>query len=146
MAYNHNYAVSGLREPGKMNVLSLEQKTAQGNTLLFEDTGNQYIVLSCGEPLHTEFEAACLAINGRVTLRVAPICRANPKPQKSVAILPIDEWSSETSFVYKVVGERQDDLPCYECGHYTDTLIVMTGEHNSRDVCHCCAIMLGIRW
>ena len=145
MNYSHNYAVSGLREPGKMNVLSLEQKTAKGRTLLFEETGNEYVVLSCGEPLPTEFDAACLAINGRITLTVAPLLRTT-KVNKAAAVLPIDEWNSETSFVYEVIGERQDDLPCYECGEYTDTLVVKTGSHTSRDICQCCAIILGIKW
>ncbi len=143
MAYGHNYAVAGLQEPGKMNVLSLEQQAIIGNTFRFDETGNAYEVLWCDEPLPTEFDAARLAIDGRVTLRVAPISQA--KTKRPIAILPIDEWNPETSVVYKVVGVRQDDLPCAECGEYTDTLIVETGKYSSRDVCHCCAILSGIK-
>ena len=143
MAYSNNYAVAGLQEPGKMNVLSLERQAIIGNTFRFDETGNAYKVLWCDEPLPTEFDAANLAINGRVTLRVAPISQA--KTKRPVAILPIDEWNSETSLMYKIVGERKDDLPCHECGQHTDTLIVEAGTYTSRDVCHCCAIMLGIR-
>jgi hypothetical protein len=146
MAYPHNYSVAGLQEPGKMNVLSLEQQAVIGNTFQFDETGNAYKVLWCDEPLPTEFDAARLAIDGRVTLRVAPVSGSKAETKQSVAACPIDEWNSETSFVYEVVGERQDDLPCYECGEYTDTLIVETGRCASRDVCHCCAIALGIRW
>jgi hypothetical protein len=144
MAYAHNYAVAGLQEPGKMNVLSLERQAIIGNTFRFDETGNAYKVLWCDEPLPTEFDAARLAIDGRITLRVAPISRAKARTRQSVATLPIDEWNSETSVVYEVVGVRQDDLPCYECGQYTDTLIIKTGKYTSRDVCQCCAIMLGI--
>jgi hypothetical protein len=143
MAYGHNYAVAGLQEPGKMNVLSLEQQAIIGNTFQFDETGNAYEVLWCDEPLPTEFDAARLAIDGRVTLRVAPISQA--KTKRPIAILPIDEWNPEASVVYKVVGVRQDDLPCSECGEYTDTLIIETGKYSSRDVCHCCAILLGIK-
>jgi hypothetical protein len=146
MAYAYNYSVAGLQEPGKMNVLSLESKTAIGNTLRFDDTDNIYEVLWCDEPQPTEFDAARLAIDGRISLKVAPISRAKSKTQEAIGILPIDEWNSETSLIYEVVGERQDDLPCYECGYHTDTLIVKTGTHTSRDICRCCAIMLGIRF
>jgi hypothetical protein len=146
MAYDYNYAVEGLQEPGKMNVLSLEQQAVIGNTFRFDETGNAYKVLWCDEPLPTEFDAACLAINGPTTLRVTPITRTQVRAKQSVATLPIDEWNSETSFVYEVVGDRQDDLPCDECGQYIDTLIVSTGKYASRDLCHCCAIMLGVRW
>jgi hypothetical protein len=66
-----HYSVVGLQEPGGMNVLSLEQKTLVGNILRFEETGQQYRVVCCEDPLPTEFDAACLAINGRVSLRVA---------------------------------------------------------------------------
>jgi hypothetical protein len=145
MAYTHNYAVAGLQEPGKMNVLSLEQQAVIGNTFKFDETGNVYKVLWCDKPLPTEFDAARLAIDGRVTLRVAPISRAKSRIKQSVATLPIDGWNPETSVVYEVVGVRQDDLPCYECGQYTDTLIVKTGKYTSRDICHSCAIRLGIR-
>ena len=90
MSYSHNYAVSGLLEPGKMNVLSLEQRAAQGNRITFDDTGNQYVVESCGEPSPTEFDAACLAINARITLRVAPISRRPTVAAKQLAAaLPI---------------------------------------------------------
>src|SRR6266481_8462618 len=140
MAYAHNYAVAGLQEPGKMNVLSLEQKTAIGNTFQFDETGNAYKVLWCDEPSPTKFDAARLAIDGHVTLRVVSISSARAKAKHPVAILPIDEWNSETSLIHKIVGERGDDLPCSECGQYTDTLIVETGRYTSRDVCPCCAI------
>jgi hypothetical protein len=46
---------------------------------------------------------------------------------------------------YEVVGERQDDLPCYECGEYRDILIVKVGDC-TRDVCRSCAKMLGLEW
>jgi hypothetical protein len=144
MSYSHNYAVSGLQEPGKMNVVSLEERAAQGNTLLFDDTGNQYVVESCGESLPTEFDAAFLAINGVVTLRVAPITRRGTTTAKKLAaVLPIDEWDASASHV--VIGRRQDDLPCYECGQYTDTLIVKAG-YTTRDICHGCAMRLGVTW
>jgi hypothetical protein len=147
MAYGYNYAVEGLQEPGKMNVLSLEQQAVIGNTFRFDETGNAYTVLWCEEPRSTEFDAACLAINGHTTLRVAPIEPTKIRTKQSVATLPIDEWNDETSFVYEVVGERQDDLPCNECGEPGDTLIVRTGQYTSRDLCHCCTIMLGApRW
>ena len=146
MSYSHNYAVSGLQEPEKMNVVSLEKRAAQGNTLLFDDTGNQYVVESCGEPSPTEFDAACLAIKGVITLRVAPITRRGTATAKKLAaVLPIDEWDSEACVVYEVIGRRQDDLPCYECGQYTDTLIVKTG-YTTRDICHACAVKLGVTW
>jgi len=148
MAYGNNYSVAGLHEPDKMNVLSLEQQAVIGNTFRSDESGNMYRVLWCDEPLPTEFDAANLAINGRVTLRVAPVSRLKADTRLSVAILPIDEWHSAVSdvykIVYKVVGVRQDDLPCSECGEYTDTLIVETGKYTSRDICHCCAILLGI--
>jgi hypothetical protein len=146
MSYGHNYAVAGLLEPDKMNVVSLEQRAAPGNTLLFDDSGNQYVVESCGEPLPTEFDAACLAIKGVTTLWVAPLTRRTTVTAKKLAaVLPIDEWDSQSSAVYEVVGRRQDDLPCYECGQYTDTLIVKAG-YTTRDVCHGCAIMLRVTW
>ena len=44
----------------------------------------------------------------------------------------------------EVVGERQDDLPCHECGGYGDTLIIKSDE--SFDICHGCAKKLGIEW
>lgn len=138
MSYNHNYAVAGLLEPGKMNVVSLEERAAEGTTLLFDDTGNQYVVVSCGEPSPTEFDAAFLAINGVTTLRVAPITA-----KKLLAVLPIDKWDASASHV--VIGRRQDDLPCYECGQYTDTLIVEAG-YATRDICHGCAMKLGVTW
>jgi hypothetical protein len=116
-----------------------------GNTFRFDETGNVYKVLWCDKPLPTEFDAARLAIDGRVTLGVAPIAGAKTRTKRSVATLPIDEWNSETSFVYKVVGERQDDLPCYDCGQCTDTLIVETGKYASLDLCHVCAMLRGIR-
>jgi hypothetical protein len=77
MAFAYNYAVAGLQEPGKMNVLSLENKTAIGNTFRFDDTGNIYKVLWCDEPQPTEFDAARLAIDGSASLKVAPISRPN---------------------------------------------------------------------
>ncbi len=47
-------------------------------------------------------------------------------------------------FNYEVVGSRpDDDLPCHECGEYRTILIVKFGEC-TRDVCHDCAIRLGI--
>jgi hypothetical protein len=144
MSYSHNYSVSGLQEPGKMNVLSLERQAVIGNTFRFDETGNAYEVLWCDKPLPTEFDAATLAINGRVTLKVVPISGSRAKANQSVATLPIDEWDS--SLMYKIVGERKDDLPCFECGQSADTLIVETGRYTSRDVCHGCAIMLGIGW
>ncbi len=146
MSYSHNYAVSGLLEPGKMNVLSLEQRAAQGNRITFDDTGNQYVVESCGEPSPTEFDAACLAINARITLRVAPISRRPTVAAKQLAAaLPIDEWKYEARVASEIVGKRQDDLPCNECGQYTDTLIVQTG-YTTRDICHGCALVLGVTW
>ena len=45
----------------------------------------------------------------------------------------------------EVIGERQDDLPCYECGEYGDILIVRVGDC-TRDVCHKCAKRLGLEW
>jgi hypothetical protein len=46
---------------------------------------------------------------------------------------------------YEVVGERQDDLPCFECGEYGDILIIKFGDF-TYDVCHGCAKKLGIEW
>ena len=69
--YKHNYSVVGLHESDAPNVLSLEQRTSRGNLIRFDDTGNQYRVLWVDEPLPTESGAACLAIDNRVTLRVA---------------------------------------------------------------------------
>jgi hypothetical protein len=46
---------------------------------------------------------------------------------------------------YEVVGERQDDLPCYECGEYGAILIVKVGDC-TRDFCPDCAVALGIKW
>jgi hypothetical protein len=148
MGYAYNYSVSGLQEPGKMNVLSLEQRTSKGNTFGFDVTGNRYVVTSCGEPLPTEFDAANLAINGTVTLTVELVSREAVTPDASLAhstALPIDEWDAEASQVWKVIGERKDDLPCYECGEYTDTLIARRG-YETRDVCFGCAILSGVRW
>ncbi len=59
----------------------------------------------------------------------------------------MDEHASEISaeLLHEVVGERRDDLPCYECGEYRDTLIVKVRD-TTRDVCHTCATRLGIEW
>ena len=46
---------------------------------------------------------------------------------------------------YEVLGERQDDLPCCECGEYGDILIVKLGD-STHDVCYKCAEKLGIDW
>jgi hypothetical protein len=42
---------------------------------------------------------------------------------------------------HEVVGERQDDLPCYECGEYGDTLIVRVRD-GTRDMCRRCVAKL----
>jgi len=146
MPYVHNYAVAGLQEPGKYNVLSLEQKTGIGNLIRSDESGVTYKVLQCGEALPTEMDAAFLAINGQVTLWVEPTSQPEVTTRHSVASLPIDEWNSETSFVYEVVGERRDDLPCYDCGEHTNTLIVTAGKYKSLDLCHVCAMLRGIIW
>jgi len=59
----------------------------------------------------------------------------------------MDERSSEISsrLIYEVVGERQDDLPCYACDKYGNTLIVRVGDV-TQDICSPCAIKLGIKW
>lgn len=62
----------------------------------------------------------------------------------------MDEHPSEISSkllheVVAIVGERQDDLPCHECGEYGDTLIFKFA-YSSYDVCHACAKKLGIEW
>ena len=111
-----------------------------------DESGFTYKVLRCGEPLPTEMDAAFLAINGQVSLWVERISRPEVKAKPAVASLPIDEWNSETSFVYEVAGERQDDLPCYDCGEHTDTLIVTAGKYKSLDLCHLCAMRRGILW
>ena len=74
-------AVAGLQEPGKMNVLSLRTAGNNRQHFRFDETGNAYKVLWCDEPLPTEFGAARLAIDGRVTLKVAPIL--GPRPEQS---------------------------------------------------------------
>jgi hypothetical protein len=68
--YKNNYSVAGLQEPDAPNVLSLEQKASKGNLIRFDETGNQYRVLWADEPLPTEFDAACLEINNKATLRL----------------------------------------------------------------------------
>src|SRR5271170_4738325 len=116
--YAHHYAVSGLQPPNDYNVLSLEQITSEGNIFTFDDSGAMYRTLWCRPPAPTEYEAALLVMKGEITLKLAP--------------------------AHKVLGERHDDLPCNECGNYTDTLIVGIGKYTSRDICHFCAIELGI--
>jgi hypothetical protein len=44
-----------------------------------------------------------------------------------------------------VLGERQDDLLCWQCGEYGATLIVKVA-CSTYDVCHVCAKKLGIEW
>jgi len=44
-----------------------------------------------------------------------------------------------------VLGVRQDDLPCWQCGEYGDTLVVKV-EYSTYDVCHSCAKKVGIEW
>jgi hypothetical protein len=46
---------------------------------------------------------------------------------------------------YEVVGQRQDDLPCYVCGDYADIIILRVGDR-TYDVCDNCAKKLGIEW
>jgi hypothetical protein len=43
----------------------------------------------------------------------------------------------------EIIGERQDDLPCYVCREYGDILILKLGE-SSYDVCPGCVRRLGI--
>jgi hypothetical protein len=62
----------------------------------------------------------------------------------------MDEYPSEISSKLlhesaEVLGERQDDLPCWQCGKYGDTLIVKIA-YFTYDVCHGCAKKLGIEW
>jgi hypothetical protein len=45
----------------------------------------------------------------------------------------------------EVVGERQDDLPCYECGDYGDIIIIKIADR-TYDVCPKCVKTLGIKW
>jgi hypothetical protein len=67
---DYHYAIVGLQEPARENVMSLEQKTSVGNYLRVDGTERQYRVVWCDEPKPSAFEAACLAINDQVTLRV----------------------------------------------------------------------------
>ncbi|HXM93147.1 MAG TPA: hypothetical protein VOA64_02660 [Candidatus Dormibacteraeota bacterium] len=67
---DYHYAIVGLQEPTHDNVMSLDQKAAVGNYLRVEATNRQYRIVWCDEPKPTAFEAACLAINDKVTLRV----------------------------------------------------------------------------
>jgi hypothetical protein len=67
---DYHYAIVGLQEPTHDNVMSLEQKAAIGNYLRVDGTQRQYRVLWCDEPKPTAFDAALLAVNNRVTLRV----------------------------------------------------------------------------
>jgi hypothetical protein len=58
----------------------------------------------------------------------------------------MDEHSAEisTRLIYEVIGERQDDLPCYVCGEYGNTLIVRFGD-STRDMCSRCEWALGLK-
>jgi hypothetical protein len=149
MSYMHNYSVSGLKEPGKMNVLSLEQKPSKGNTFRFDETGQLYIVTWCDEPRKTEFDAALLAINGVVTLRVKLVPEEASASVKSLAYctaLPIDEWNADEGQGWEVISQRPDDLlPCNECGEYTNILIVRR-KYETRDLCMHCVMLLGVNW
>jgi len=53
--------------------------------------------------------------------------------------------NSELISTYKIVGQRDDDLPCYECGEYGEIVIVSVGEC-TRDICHNCAKSIGLEW
>jgi hypothetical protein len=58
----------------------------------------------------------------------------------------MDEHSAQnfTRPVCEVIGERQDDLPCFVCGEYGDTLIVRLGDI-TKDICSHCLWALGLK-
>lgn len=158
MGYAYNYAVSGLQEPDKMNVLSLEQKTSRGNTFRFDDTGNHYRVTSCGEPSATEFDAANLALNGTVTLTVELMSKGPVALGASLTHstnLPIDEWSwgiPTTPFVG--CGQKRNPIHVLSARGKLSIAKSWTKKCGSEKgidsgqffICPDCALLYGYRW
>jgi hypothetical protein len=67
----YHYAIAGLQEPERINVMSMEQPTAVGNYLKVDGASRRYRVWWCKGPLPTERDAAYAALDGQFTLRVA---------------------------------------------------------------------------
>lgn len=67
----YHYAIAGLQEPDRINVMSMEQPTTAGNYLNVDGASRRYRVCWCKAPLPAERDAAYAALDGRFTLYVA---------------------------------------------------------------------------
>jgi hypothetical protein len=66
----YHYAIAGLQEPDRINVMSMEQPTAVGNYLKIDGASRRYRVLWCKPAFLKERDAAYAALDGQFTLRV----------------------------------------------------------------------------
>ena len=66
----YHYAVVGLQEHNRINVMSMEQRTSVGNILKSDQSPCEYRVYWCDEPMPRELDAAFAAVNDKVTLRL----------------------------------------------------------------------------
>jgi hypothetical protein len=66
----YHYAVVGLQESDRINVLSLEQRTSVGCIIRPDHTPREYRNYWCKDPMPTEYDAASAALDGEVTLRL----------------------------------------------------------------------------
>jgi hypothetical protein len=70
VAFMYHYAVVGLQESERINVLSLEQRTSVGCIIRPDHTPREYRTYWCEDPMPTDYDAASAALDKKVTLRL----------------------------------------------------------------------------
>jgi hypothetical protein len=80
MKNKFHYSAAGFQEPVDINVMSLEQKSAVGNLIKWDETGNVYRVIECRDPFESELEAGSAAIEGSITMKVELVGRGPGYP------------------------------------------------------------------